>query len=240
MQLLAPDILEDARQLSLPVSGIGVGVGLLLWLLGSRTHRFWVVLALTLGAGLAGLAYGRDYGLQPLVAGLLLAVTAGALALALVRLLLFAAGGLACLAVARAVAPEWMAELPCFLAGGLAGIFLYRLWIMALSSFVGTLLIGYGGLALLDKLGLVDSLAWARQNGALLNWGVVGCTVLGVLAQYLVDRRQKRRKAAAKARKAKAAEEARAKAAAPPPPPPPPKQAWWKLGRRDAAQRKAG
>src|SRR5579884_1047995 len=76
MQFLAPDILEEARTLSPFLSGAGVAIGFLLWMLGGRTHRFWLALTVTLAAGLLGLALGRDYGMQPLVAGLLLAVSA--------------------------------------------------------------------------------------------------------------------------------------------------------------------
>ena len=70
MFLLAPDILAIARDLSAAVSGAGLAVGLVLWLVGYRGHRFWLVLAVTLAGGFAGLSYGPDFGLQPLVGGL--------------------------------------------------------------------------------------------------------------------------------------------------------------------------
>src|SRR6185312_5115715 len=107
MQLLAPDILEEARGLSPFLSGAGLSLGFLLWSLGGRTHRFWLAMSVTLTAGLLGLTYGKEYGMQPLVAGLLLAISAGALALSLVRILLFAAGGIAALALVQAIAPGW-------------------------------------------------------------------------------------------------------------------------------------
>ena len=77
MQLLAPDILEEARGLSPLLSGTGLGIGFLLWSFGGRTHRFWLAMSVTLTAGLLGLTLGKQYGMQPLVAGLLLAVSAG-------------------------------------------------------------------------------------------------------------------------------------------------------------------
>ena len=83
MALLAPDILEEARGLSVAVSVSGLVLGLLLWLLGWRGHRFWIVLAATVSAGVAGLSMGPSYGASPELAGLLLAIAAGVLALAL-------------------------------------------------------------------------------------------------------------------------------------------------------------
>src|SRR5437763_14657698 len=141
MFLLAPDILAIARDLSAGVSGAGLAVGLVLWLVGYRGHRFWLVLAVTLTGGFVGLAYGPDFGLQPLVGGLLVAVSAGTLALALARLLLFGAGGVAALALARQLVPSWDEPLVFFLSGGLVGVVLYRFWVTALTSFDGTLVL---------------------------------------------------------------------------------------------------
>ncbi len=104
MNLVAPNILEEVRQLSPFVLATGLVFGLLLWLYGGRGHRFWLALSMTVAGGLFGLCFGRAYSLQPLVAGLLLAVTAGALALALTRVLLFVAGGGTCIWLARTVA----------------------------------------------------------------------------------------------------------------------------------------
>src|SRR5262249_60226507 len=93
MKILAPDILEEARTLSPILSGAGLLIGFLLWSLGGRTHRFWLAMIVTLAAGLLGLAHGKQFGMQPLVAGVLLAVSAGGLALSLGRILLFSGGG---------------------------------------------------------------------------------------------------------------------------------------------------
>src|SRR5438034_242014 len=107
MQLIAPDILQEAQGLSPAVSGTALFVGLVLWLTGWSWHRFWVVLSATAGAGLFGLLSSPYYKVQPLVAGLLLAVAAGVLALTLVRVLAFLTGGLAgWLAVTHALAPS--------------------------------------------------------------------------------------------------------------------------------------
>jgi hypothetical protein len=198
MNLVDPDILAEARGLPPVVPGIGLTVGLLLWVFGARSHRFWIALVITMSAGLLGLAHGPAYGMQPLVAGLLLAIAAGALALSLVRVLLFAAGGLAALTVMHTVAPNHDEPLVSFVVGGLGGILLYRFWITTLTSLIGTLLITYSGLCLLDRLHTLDAPAWSTRNAGLLNWGCAGSAVLGVLLQFLLDRRRKRK---AKARK---------------------------------------
>ena len=93
MQILDPDILELTRQLSPFVCVVGLLLGLFLWWYGAYCHRFWLALTVTLTAGVVGLQLGRDFGVQPLVAGMLFALAAGALALALARISLFLAGG---------------------------------------------------------------------------------------------------------------------------------------------------
>jgi hypothetical protein len=193
MHLVIPEILAEARGLSVGLLAGGFGIGLLLWLLGWWGHRFWIVLLSTVGAGLYGLDAGPIFGLQPLVAGLFLAVTAGVLALTLVRILAYAAGGLAALMVVRALAPMWDQPLLCFLAGGLIGLLLFRLWTMALTSFAGTLLMVYAGLCLAGQLGKWEVVPWVEQQGLLLNWlcGVVA--FLGLVVQFFLERRRVRR-----------------------------------------------
>jgi hypothetical protein len=221
VQLLAPDILEVGRELSPLTSGAGLTIGFLLWSMGGRTHRFWLALSVTLSAGLLGLALGKQCGMQPLAAGLLLAVSAGVLALSLVRLLLFAAGGLAALGLMQAIAAPWDEPIAIFLVGGLIGVLLYRFWIIVFSSLVGTLLMAHSALALLDRLHRVqDSVAWAERNAPLLNWGCVSLVVLGVLVQFVLERRRQR--------KARLAAEPPTAAPLPPPPPaqPAPSPLW--------------
>jgi hypothetical protein len=219
MQLLAPDILVEARELSPLLSGAGLSIGFLLWSFGGRTHRFWLAMSVTLAAGLLGLTFGKQYGMQPLVAGLLLAVSAGALALSLVRILLFVAGGLAALGMMNTLASTCDEPIAVFLVGGLAGVLLYRFWIITFSSLIGALLMAYSALALFDRLHMVDSVAWTRKNGPLLNWGFAALIVLGIVVQFLLERRRHR--------KAKPAAEPEPEVVevAPPVPPPPAKPA---------------
>ena len=78
--------------------------------------------------------------------------------------LLFVAGGAACVALAHAVAPSWDEPAVCFLVGGLLGVLLYKVWVTALSSLAGTLLIAYSILGLLHQLAVCDAVAWADEQ----------------------------------------------------------------------------
>jgi MFS family permease len=202
MQLFVPDLLAEAHGLSVPACATGMAVGALLWMSGWLGHRFWIVLGTTLVAGVVGLYTGRLYGLQPMVTGLLLAVGAGILALALVRLLAFAAGGAAACLVVQYVAPAWNEPVICFLAGGLAGVLLFRVWTMFLTSFAGSVLMGYAGLCLADSLGQVDASTLADRQPFVLSAACLGVAFLGVIVQFVVDRRvaKSRRLREAKAR----------------------------------------
>jgi hypothetical protein len=192
MTLLTPDILESTRELSLPVLSGAFLIGLFLWWFGGASHRFWMALGVTVVAGLVGLHYGPDYELQPLVAGLLVALAAGALALSLVRIALFVASGVAALALCRTLGTGWN-EIVCFLTGGLLGVLLYRPWVTLLSAFSGSLLMGYAILSILERSGKVASTELAGNHAPLFNWAIVGLTGMGLLAQYLVGRRRKRK-----------------------------------------------
>jgi hypothetical protein len=190
MHLLAPDLLEPARGLSVVACAAGLILGLLLWLYGWRTHRFWIVLVTTALAGVLGLYSASLHSLPPLVAGLLLAVAAGMMALALARLVAFASGGLAAYLLVRSLAPSWDEPVVYFVAGGLLGVVLFRLWTMALTSFAGTLLMAYSGLCLLDRLGRLNAVVLAQTRPNLLDWGCVGLILLGIGTQIVLERRR--------------------------------------------------
>jgi hypothetical protein len=198
MDILSPefmaDLLSDGQGLSPYIPGVGLGIGLVLWLLGSRGHRFWLSMAVTVIAGLAGLHAAPSLGVQPLVGGLLMAVCAGALALALVRLIVFSVVGVASLAVAQSVTPGWNEPVIFFLAGGLIGVVFFRLWVMALTSLAGSILIGYCGLCLAASMGRIDVVALARQQGRLLQLGGLGLALVGVVTQFLLERRRAKKK----------------------------------------------
>jgi hypothetical protein len=80
------------------------------------------------------------------------------------------------------------------LVGGLAGVYFFRLGTMVLTSTVGTLLVGYCALCLLDRLGTLKAPAWADGHAVLLNWLCGSGIVLGVLTQFLLERRRLRKK----------------------------------------------
>ncbi len=119
---------------------------------------------------------------------LLLAAAAGVLALHLVRLVAFVAGGCAGVLLLTELAPASGQALIVFLVAGLCGLLLFRFWIMALTSFSGSLLISYAALALLHRSGSFNVLAWSGGNAGLLNWTCGLLTVIGVAVQYLFDR----------------------------------------------------
>jgi hypothetical protein len=187
MHVLAPDILELTRQLSpavsLGLSALGIG----LWVYGARTHRFWLALVITVGGGLFGLQIGRDFGVEPLVSGLLMALASGALSLALARVAVFATGGVAALVLVKSVANGWN-DFVCFLAGGLTGIALYPVWISVLTSTAGTVLTAYGLVSFAERVFGLNSIAWATANAPLIDWFLVGWVILGMVLQYSIDR----------------------------------------------------
>ena len=157
---------------------------------------------MTVSAGVIGLVLGREFAVQPLVAGLLLALAAGMLALALTRITLFVLGGLCAILVVRIAVPS-ANEFLCFVVGGLVGICFYQLWITALSSLLGSVLMAYSVVTLMNSPGKFDSVAWATQNAPLVNWAMIGCTVLGILTQFILDRRRAKKKIVEQDKKAK-------------------------------------
>jgi hypothetical protein len=187
MELIAPDIVADVRQLSAVFAVGGLVIGTILWLAGWWTHRFWAVLGMTVLGGILGLHNAAALQAQPLVAALGLSLVAGVLALTLLRIAAFVAGGYACLLLVHAWAPSWEQPLVSFVVGGLLGWFLVRYWTMVLTSLTGVLLVLYAGLALLDKIGKLNAVAWSEGNGTTLNSIGAALTVSGFLVQIFGD-----------------------------------------------------
>ncbi len=232
MWVIEPDILVLTRQLSPPMCFVGFVLGAFLWSFGARTHRFWLALIMTVSAGALGLSLGRDYGVQPLVAGLLMALAAGVMALALARISLFLLGGLCGMLLTCAAGAGWN-EMVCFLTGGLIGVCLYDLWITVLSSLAGTVLMAYSLVSVLDRFARINSIALAEKHRPLINWGIAGSVAVGMLVQYLLERRRKKR-----SEKKSSAPPPQAASPPPPPPPPPPPRPqppWWKAMFQKAA-----
>jgi hypothetical protein len=190
MQLIAPDILTEARGLTGAMLGTITVLGVCLWLFGWRWHRFWVVLGITFGAGLIGLNAGRTGGTQVMAVGILLAVGAGMMAMELAKVIAFIAGGIGAWLTVQWVLPSAQELWAVFLSGGLFGLLLYRLWTMLLTSLMGTLLAGHAGLLLLAGVMNFDAIEWATTNMVALNGLAVGLTVLGILVQAAAAREQ--------------------------------------------------
>jgi hypothetical protein len=186
--LVAPDMLADGCGLSLGLMLLMVPAGLFLWLLGWWSHRFWVVLGTTVLAGICGLNIAPTFHAPPLVAALLLAFSAGVLALAMVRLIAFAAGGVAGLLLVQATYPGLNQPLIVFLVSGLLCLALFRPCMMALTSLAGALLLIWGALMLLNHYALLDAPAWSERSAVLLNWIAGLLALLGALVQFLFDR----------------------------------------------------
>jgi len=192
MEMVLPDILGDLRQLSAIFSVAGLLIGLVLWLAGWWTHRFWVVLSLTVLGGIWGLNHAADLRAAPLFAAIGVGLATGLLALTVIRLGAFFAGGVAALVLVQAWSPSWDQPLVSFLAGGLAGWFLFRYWTMALTSLAGVLLMVHCGLALVDKIGKLDAVAWTETRATLLNIVCLVLTAGGFLVQIAAEWLRKR------------------------------------------------
>jgi MFS family permease len=223
MQLVAPDILAEAVGLSPAFPIVGGILGVLLWLHGWRAHRFWVVLLATVSAGVFGLSRGADYGSQPLLAGILLALAFGMLALALVRVVAFVAGGMGLFFLVRAVAPSMYEPLVWFLVGGLLGLVLFRVWVMALTAFAGSLIALHSGLCCADLWGKMEAVSWAEDHAVLLNWICAVLTLSGLLVQIGLERRRARKQKEAEEQALKEEQEKQRRLEPPPPPP----RTWW-------------
>jgi hypothetical protein len=234
MQLIAPDILAEARGLTVAMLGTVCVLGAALWLFGWRWHRFWVVAGITLAAGLLGLNAGRTAGgTQIMAIGILIAVAAGMMALELAKVFAFVAGGCGAWLAVQWVFPQAQELWAVFLSGGLFGLLLYRLWTMLLTSLAGVLLASHAALLLLESLLAFDAVKWVSANQAALNGVAVGLIVLGILIQAIAAPDEDEKKDAAKDEKKPAPDPP----PAPPPPRPPEKPApWW---RRLFTSRKA-
>jgi len=183
MFLLNPAVIAEASGLSAGASGFLLFVGFLLWAFGWRWHRFWVVFAITLGAGIAGLSAGQSAGVQILVVGVLSALAAGMLALELARILAFLSGGVAAWLAATLVAPGAQELWAVFLCGGLLGVVLYKLWTMLAMSLLGILVCWHTFFAMTETLFRWDAAKLAAENGSAFNGAIAVATLFGVLIQ---------------------------------------------------------
>ena len=201
MQLIAPDILAEARGLTAAMTGTICVLGFALWLFGWRWHRFWIVAGITLAAGLLGLNAGRAAGgTQVMAVGILLAVAAGMLALELAKVFAFVAGGCGAWLAVQWVFPQAQELWAVFLSGGLFGLLLYRLWTMLLTSLAGVLLASHAALCCLKRR--PASTRWRgstpiRRRSMVSRWAL-SCSAS---CSRLSPRRTRRRKGIGQGRK---------------------------------------
>ncbi|MBI2807196.1 MAG: hypothetical protein HYX68_19615 [Planctomycetes bacterium] len=194
MYLIATDILADLCGLSLGLILAILPIGLLLWLLGWWSHRFWIVLATTVVAGLFGLLEANTWHAQPIVVAILLAIAAGVLALALVRVITFAAGGLAGVYALLLAFPSFQHQVIAFLVSGLLCLLLFRWFFMLLTSLVGVCFLAYGVLALMHYREMMDAITWSDENSTLLTAICGGGALFGFGFQFFFDRWRARRR----------------------------------------------
>jgi hypothetical protein len=131
------------------------------------------------------------------------------------------------------VLPQAQELWAVFLAGGLMGVILHRLWTMLLTSLCGVLLVGHAGLTLAAAAGRFDAPGWVDGHRAAVNGVAVALIVLGVLVQTrtadagkpakAADEPKKKDKPKEKRPEAEPAEEAKPKAGG-----------WWRLGAKAA------
>jgi hypothetical protein len=195
MEIVRSEWVEQASELPSLVLVLAAGLGPLFWVLGWRIHRALFVAVSTLVGGVYGLVHGPSFGLYPALAAGLLSLSAAGLALALLRIGVFiAVGGLASLVAGETVGSHtdeatrgWI-RVVAFLAGGLMSLVCYRMLVILCTSFTGAFLLLVGGLAFAARQGNPDAMAVAADRPALLSAALVLLGLVGVAAQYWVER----------------------------------------------------
>jgi len=189
MQLISPDILIEARGLSPGACSFFLMVGMMLWGFGWRWHRFWIVFGITIAAGLIGLSAGRAAaGGQVMAVGILLAVSAGMLALELAKIVAFITGGTAAWIGSTSLLPGIQELWVVFLCGGLLGVVLYRLWTMLATSFIGLMLCWHILFVMAEQFAKFDGPKFAGQHGSAISGALITVTLLGVWVQSWTGR----------------------------------------------------
>lgn len=172
-----------------PLSLVAISLaGVLLWLAGYVSHKFWVVFLATLIAGAIGFDKGPDMGMQGLLAALLFGLSAGILSLSVIRVVVFLFGGSVGVIAVQLFVPGLEAWLPVFLSSGIAALLLYPFWFTAFSSLLGSLVTGYGLLAISAKYKFFDASGWLEKQPGLADGMCLGMVLLGTLVQYFLNR----------------------------------------------------
>lgn len=192
MRIVDLEILNECTKLSPAVTGPALSLALIVWLTGWRWQRFWMTAGLTISAGMIGLMSGSETGQagdQTIAVALLLAVAAGILTSELCRLLAFAVGGASLTLIVRVILPEAHELTAVFILGGLAGVLMYRFWIVLFTSFLGAIVFWHATLGLLSHFLGLDVTDWAERKYVVLNTIVLTAGFLGMAAQFYLERR---------------------------------------------------
>jgi hypothetical protein len=192
MDMLDAEILSDSRTLSDATLAIAFAFGFFLWLFGWRWHRFWVVMAVTVAGGLAGLRTGQLVGGHVLAFGILLAVVSGLLALELARLLTFAAGAFLAFLLGDTLFPAGQERWLISLGGGLLAIILYRLVAMVGSAACGTALMIYTHAAYRTR-DVEDLTLWLSDHRQQYQLIAMSVCISGLLIQAWLERRSRKK-----------------------------------------------
>ena len=203
MSIIATDILADLCGLSLGLIVLLLPVGLLLWLLGWWSHRFWIVLGTTVLAVHRRL---RPFGSTELAGfeadpcrgaprGCRRRLGAGSRARHHLRSR-WRGNGLSRADDLPVLQPPYalfssgrlgLSALLLFQAGGHAFMFM--------TSLLGSSLLAYVILALLNYNESIDAVAWAGANSLLLTILCSVATVAGFACQFFFDRWRSRQAA---------------------------------------------
>src|SRR5262249_46282651 len=131
---------------------------------------------------------GRDAGSHPLVAGLLIAIAAGFMALELSKVFAFLSGGLTAAIVVQQFVPSTGDPLLVYLTGGLLAVLLFRMWMLVIAGFGGTLLGLYCGLGLGARFLKMNVIGLASQKTFWVNVLIGVGVLLSVIAQTRYER----------------------------------------------------
>ena len=61
------------------------------------------------------------------------------------------------------------------------------------NAFLPAVVLACAALALMNRSGKIDAVAWTEQGTIMVNWLCGGVSLLGLIVQYLLDRRRQNR-----------------------------------------------
>lgn len=188
MHFLEPEIINEISGLSM-VSLLALSLaGIVLWLAGYASHKFWVVFLSTLLAGAFGFEKGPDMGIQSLLAALLFGLSSGILSLSVIRVVVFLFGGSVGVVLTQLIFPNLDASVPVFLSAGITALLLYPFWFTAFSSLLGSVITCHGLLALSFKMKWFDSPSWLEKQPGMADALCLGMVLIGTIIQYFINR----------------------------------------------------